>query len=94
MKSSYFAKLKSIKKFNNDGTNADVVLLEIDKEKYGLEKRTGEDFQRFSQNRMSHQPLCLVDKRVFPEQEQRFKLSSHDTHKVIKHTEKRKKPRH
>ena len=88
------AKLKSIKTFNNDGTNADVALLEIDKEKYGLEKRTGVDFQRFSQNRMSRKPLRLGDKKVFPEQKQRFKLSSHDTHKVIKHTEKRKKPRH
>ena len=87
------AKLKSIKKFDDDGNNADKALYEINQQKYGLNKRTGVDFQRFDKNRMSGSPLKLSDKRVFPEQKEKFKLSSHDTHKVIKHTEKRKKPR-
>ena len=80
------AKLKSIKKEN------DPALHEIDKKKYGLEKRTGVDFQRFSKNRMTRKELSLFDKDVFPEERERFKLSSHDTHDVILHTGK-KKPR-
>lgn len=44
---------------------------------------------------MSKQPLALDDRRVFPEGKERFKLSSHDTHRAIIHTEKykKKKPR-
>ena len=81
------SKLKSIKRDN------DLALFEINHEKYGLKKRTGIDFEVFSKNRMSHKPLSLSDKRVFPEGKERFKLSSHDTHRAIKHTQKRKKPR-
>lgn len=81
------AKLKSIKKEN------DSALLEIDYRKYGLSKRTGVDYQRFSQNRMSRKPLSVLDRRVFPEGRERFKLSSHDTHKAVLHTNKKKKPR-
>ena len=86
-KSVSVAKLKSVKKEN------DRALFEIDYKKYGLQKRTGIDFQRFSKNRLSGKPLSLGDQKVFPEGQERFKLSSHDTHKAIKHTEKRKKPR-
>ena len=81
------SKLKSIKKDNDD------TLYELNQQKYGFTKRTGVDFQRFDKNRMSKKPLELSDKRVFPEGKERFKLSSHDTHKVIIHTQKRKKPR-
>ena len=81
------AKLKSVKK------EKDPALFEIDSKKYGLSKRTGIDFQRFDKNRMSKQPLNLSDRRVFPEEKERFKLSSHDPHKAIIHTQKRKKPR-
>jgi len=80
------AKLKSVKKEN------DSALFEIDYRKYGLSKRTGVDLQTFSKNRMSKKPLSLSDRRVFPEGKERFKLSSHDTHKAIVHTQ-RKKPR-
>ena len=80
------AKLKSIKKEN------DPALLEIDYKKYGLEKRTGVDFQRFGKNRMSKKPLSVDDRRVFPEGKPRLRFSSHDTHKVVRHTQK-KKPR-
>lgn len=81
------AKLKSIKKEN------DPALIEIDYKKYGLSKRTGIDFQRFTKNRMSKKPLSLTDKRVFPEKAERFKLSSKDTHRAIRHTSKKKKDR-
>ena len=83
------AKLKSIKK------DKDPALMEIDQKKYGLEKRTGVDYQRFGKNRMTKRSLELSDKRVFPEQKERFQLSSHDTHRAIIHTQpkKKKKPR-
>ena len=78
------AKLKSIK------AEKDPALMEINYTKYGLTKRTGVDFQRFSKNRMSKKPLSLSDKRVFFEGQERFKLSSKDTHRAIKHTENKK----
>ena len=83
------SKLKSFKK------ESDSSLYELSRDKYGLEKRTGVDFQRYSRNRMSKQPLSLADKRAFPEGRERFKLSSHDTHRVVIHTQpkKKKKPR-
>ena len=81
------SKLKSIKKEN------DISLYEIDYRKYGLSKRTGIDYRVFTKNRMSNKPLKISDKRVFYEQKERFKLSSHDTYKAIRHTQKRKKPR-
>ncbi|MBE6630899.1 MAG: hypothetical protein E7624_08645 [Ruminococcaceae bacterium] len=83
------AKLMSIKKEN------DPALMEIDYKKYGLEKRTGVDYQRFGKNRMDGFPLKLSNKKIFPEQRERFKLSSHDTHRAVIHTQprKKKKPR-
>ncbi len=88
-KSVSVAKLKSIKK------ERDPALIEINHKKYGLKKRTGVDYQRFEKNRMSGSSLKLSDKRVFPEQRERFKLSSHDTHRAVIHTQprKKKKPR-
>ena len=41
------AKLKSIKKFDENGKNADRALVEINATRYGLQKRTGVDFQVF-----------------------------------------------
>ena len=81
------SKLKSIKKDNDEA------LFEIDFKKYGLAKRTGVDYQRFDKNRMSKKPLSLGDRKVFPEGQERFKFSSHDTYKAIRHTQKKKKPR-
>lgn len=77
------AKLKSVKK------EKDRALYEIDKDKYGLEKRTGVDYQRFSKNRMTRKKLSLFDKDVFPEEKERFRLSNHDTHKAVIHTKKK-----
>ncbi len=85
------AKLKSIKIFDENGRNADRALVEINATRYGLEKRTGVDFQRFSKNRMSKKPLSLSDKDVFPEQKSIFKLGSHDLSRVLRHTKKDKK---
>ena len=85
------AKLKSIKIFDKDGKNADKALVEINATRYGLKKRTGVDFQRFSKNRMSGKSLTLSDRKVFPEENERFKLGSHDTSRVVRHTQKKKR---
>lgn len=60
--------------------------------KYPLSKRTGVDFQRFSKNRFSGRDLTLSDKDVFPEGSARFKLTSHDTYRVVNHTKAAKNP--
>lgn len=80
------AKLKSIKIFDENNRNADKALVEINATRYGLEKRTGVDFERFSKNRMSKQALKLSDKRVFPEDKEEFVLSSKDKHNALVHT--------
>lgn len=85
------AKLKSIKHFDENGRNADRMLVEINAGKYGLEKRTEVDYQIFRKNRLSGKNLSLKDKEVFPEDKERFKRSSHDTHRAIVHTTKKKK---
>ena len=84
------AKLKSIKKFDEHGHNADKALQEINSKRYGLLNRTGVDFQKFSMNRMTHKGLLLQDKEVFPEGKERFSLGSHDLSRVLKHTKIKK----
>ena len=84
------AKLKSIKIFDEQGRNADKALVEINATRYGLPRRTGVDFQKFSKNRMSRKPLRLDDKDVFPEKVERFKLGSHDLARVLRHTKTKK----
>lgn len=84
------SKLKSIKIFDENGKNADKALVEINATRYGLEKRTGVDFQRFNKNRMSGKPLDLSDKDVFPEGKERFKLGSHDLARSLRHTKAKK----
>lgn len=61
-------------------------LVEINATRYGLEKRTGVDFQRFDKNRYSGKKLSLSDKKVFPEQTPQFKLGSHDLARTLRHT--------
>lgn len=80
------SKLKSIKKLDENGKNADPALVEINYARYGLTKRTGVDFQRFDKNRMSGKPLQLSDKKAFTEQKERFTLSNRDRDKAIYHT--------
>lgn len=79
------AKLKSIKKFDENGKNADRALVEINATRYSLQKRTGVDFQVFNKNRMSGKPLTLSDKKVFPEDKERFILSNRDRDKALYH---------
>ena len=69
------SKLKSIKMFDENGKNSDPFLVEINQERYGLEKRTGVDKSIFRRNRMSNKPLNINDKDVFPEDNPRFSLS-------------------
>lgn len=85
------SKLKSIKIFDVNGKNADHALVEINSTNYGLQKRTGVDYQRFSKNRMSGKRLSLSDKQVFPEAKERFKLGSHDLHNALMHTSQKRK---
>lgn len=80
------AKLKSIKIFDENGKNADKALVEINATRYGLQKRTGVDFQTFDKNLMSGKNLKLSDKRVFPERKERFTLSNRDRDKAVYHT--------
>ena len=87
------AKLKSIKKTDSKGKNADKALIEINASRYGLQKRTGIDFQVFDKNRMSGKKLSLKDKKVFPEDKERFKLGSHDLNRTLIHTGKTTKPK-
>ena len=85
------AKLKSIKILDAQGKNADKALVEINATRYGLEKRTGVDFQRFRINRMSKKRLSLSDKKVFPEGKERFILSNRDRDKAVYHTGAKKR---
>lgn len=87
------AKLKSIKKTDSNGKNTNKALVEINASRYGLQKRTGVDFQVFSKNRMSGKDLSLEDKKVFPEDKERFKLGSHDLNRTLIHTGKTTKPK-
>lgn len=87
------SKLKSIKKLDENGRNADRALVEINQERYGLAKRTGVDYQVFDRNRMSGKPLRLSDKDVFPEGKERFRLNSRDKHNVLIHTKQINDPK-
>lgn len=80
------SKVKSIKIFDENGRNADKALVEINATRYGLEERTGVDFEVFSENRMSGKPLRIDDKDVFPEDKERGTLGSHDLSRVLVHT--------
>ncbi len=84
------AKLKSIKQFDSNGRNSDKALVEINSQRYGLSKRTGVDFERFSKNRITKKPLSLKDEKVFPKGKEEFKLGSHDLARVLRHTKSKK----
>ncbi len=80
------AKIKTIKKFDGQGKNADPALVEINHKNYGLPNRSGVDSETFDKNRIKNSPLRLSDTDVFPEGKPRASLSSHDKHKVLEHT--------
>ena len=84
------SKLKSIKKIDAFGKNADRALIEINAVRYGLSKRTGVDYQKFNRNRYTKKGLYLSDRKVFPEGKERFKLGSHDLSRVLRHTKVKK----
>ena len=77
-------KMKSYKK------DHDPHLVEIDYRKYGLPKRTGVDHEIFFKNRMSGRNLKIMDRDVFPKGTPEFRLSSHDTHRVLDHVNRNK----
>ena len=85
-KSVSVSKLKSIKIFDKENLNADNALVEINATRYGLTKRTGVDFQRFSKNRITNKPLKISDSKVFPKGKEEFKLGSHDLSRTLRHT--------
>lgn len=85
------AKLKTIKRVDENGKNADKALVEINHSRYGLPNRTGVDFQQFDTNRMSGKPLRTDDSKVFPEGKERFTLSNRDIDKARIHTGARKR---
>lgn len=87
------AKLKSIKKFDENNKNADKALVEINHERYGLPKRTGVDFQKFHKNRMSKKNLTIDDKDVFYEGKECFTLSNRDRDKALYHTKVKTRPK-
>lgn len=72
------SKLKSIKKFDDNDCNADKALVEINASRYGLDRRTGVDYERFHINRMSKKLLNLKGKKVFPEDKEQFTLGNKD----------------
>ena len=77
-------KMKSYKK------DVDPDLVEISQKKYGLEKRTGVDHEIFSKNRMTGRNLKITDWDAFPKGVPEFRLSSHDTHRVLDHVNRHK----
>lgn len=86
------SKLKSIKKFTEDGKNNDPYLKEINSSRYGLSKRTGVDSQVFERNRLTGKKLSVKDKKVFSQKEE-FTLGSHDWSRVQSHINRRTKKR-
>lgn len=83
--------VSKIRGFNNNQKNNER-LFEISSNKYPLTKRSGVDNKIYSRRSDNKKPLQLTDNEVF-DKKPAFKLSSHDTHKVILHTSKNKKGR-
>lgn len=79
------SKLQSIKNFDKNGKNADKHLVEINQNYPGLTKRTGVDFFRYKQNRLTKKPLKLTDRKVFDKNPE-FRLSNRDLKKAKKHS--------
>ena len=79
------SKLKSIKKFDENGKNADPFLVEINQNYPGLTKRTGVDKWNFTRNKIKGSLLNIKDKDVF-KQTPEFRVSKNDLRKVQEHT--------
>lgn len=78
-------KLKTIRKYDESGRNADHALVGINSTRYGVAKPNGSRFSGFSKNRQSKKALELEDRDVFPEGEARFTFGSHDKHNALLH---------
>lgn len=76
--------VSKIRGFNGNKKN-DERLYELNKVKYPLSKRSGVDKKVYSQRVDNHKSLRLEDNEVF-DKKPSYKLSSHDTHRVLKHT--------
>ncbi len=76
--------VSKIRGFNGNKKN-DERLFELNKNKYPLSKRSGVDKKVYSQRVDNHKYLILEDNEVF-DKKPSYKLSSHDTHRVLKHT--------
>lgn len=81
-----FVKISKIRGYNDNEEN-DERLYELKQEKYPITKRCGVDRKVYYQRADNKKLLKLEDSQVF-DSEPSFKLSSHDTHKVINHTRK------
>lgn len=79
------SKLKSIKKFDEAGKNADPFLVEINQNYPGLTKRTGVDKTYYTKNIVKKQSLRIIDKDVFKQMPE-FKVSGRDLRKAQVHT--------
>ena len=80
------SKLKTIKKFDSDGNNADYYLQEIDKSKYPkLKERTGVDSQVYNKNRRTKEKLTLNKGNGVFDDKPDFELDDTDITKVKQH---------
>ena len=84
-------KVAKIRGYNNNLKN-DERLYELDMKKYPLSKRSGVDKKVYSRRADNNKLLNLDDNEVF-ETNPSFKLNSHDTHRVLLHTNSIKKRR-
>ena len=73
-----------IRGYNDNEENNERLYL-LNQEKYNLDKKCGIDKKIYHQRADNKKPLKLEDRQVF-DNKPSFKLSSHDTHRVIKHT--------
>lgn len=76
--------VSKIRGFNKNKKN-DERLYELDLKKYPLHKRSGVDKKVYSRRADNREHLRLEDNEVF-DKTPSYKLSSHDTHRVLQHT--------
>jgi len=82
-------RVAKIRGYNNNPKNNER-LMPLDQEKYKLSKKSGVDKKVYTKRADTKKPLSLKDRQVF-DKKPAFKLSSHDTHRVISHTRTDKK---
>lgn len=75
--------VSKIRGFNNNEKNNDR-LYELSRDKYHLSKRSGVDKKIYTQRADTKMSLRLEDNEVF-DKAPAFKLSSHDTHRMLTH---------